>query len=188
VKPTLRIFLRNWWPVVFWLGVIRLESTSFASSENTFGLLYRVLFFFFGKIDVRLVWELDHILRKSGHFIGYAILGGLTFLALRNTYRDRLRPLLQTKVGSKASHRWQLHWSVIAVLLTFVTAVLDEIHQATLPSRTGRWQDVGIDTSGAVILQVLIFAFTRLPLIAHPANDTAALKDSSGKVSVIDSR
>ena len=32
---------------------------------------------------------MDHVMRKSGHFIGYAVLSGLTFLALRNTYRDR---------------------------------------------------------------------------------------------------
>lgn len=162
MKPTLRTILRNWWPVAVWLGVIRLESTSFASAGNTFHLLYRVLYFFFGRIDIRLVWELDHILRKSGHFIGYAILSGLTFVALRNTYRDRFKPGLQSSWGKKFQHRWQMQWAVIAVGLTVVTAALDEIHQSYLPSRTGRWQDVLIDTSGAVVLQILIFVVCRL--------------------------
>jgi VanZ family protein len=162
LKPTVRIFLRNWWPVAVWLGVIRLESTSFASARNTFHLLYRVLFFIFGTIDVRLVLELDHFLRKSGHLIGYAILSGLTYLALRNTYRDRFRPLLKAGWGNSLGHCWRSEWSAIALLLTIVTASLDEIHQSSLPFRTGRWQDVLIDTSGAVVLQVIIYLGCRL--------------------------
>jgi len=175
LKPTLRITARNWWPVAVWLGIIRLESTSFASSQNTFHLLYRVLFFFFGRIDPRLVLELDHWLRKSGHFFGYAILSGLTFVAFRNTYRDRLRPLLKSEWGGSLRHYWQLHWSLIAVLLTVLTAALDEVHQASLPFRSGRWQDVVIDSSGALALQVIIYLGCRLrpphgdsrPLVHH---------------------
>lgn len=151
---------RNWWPVAVWLGVIRLESTNFASAGNTFHLLYRVLFFFFGRIDPRLVWQLDHWLRKSGHFLGYAILSGLTFLALRKTYRDCVTSAQSW--GSSLGHWWRLEWSVIAVGLTVVTAALDELHQASLPSRTGRWQDVVIDTSGALVLQIVIYLGSRL--------------------------
>jgi VanZ family protein len=162
LKLTLRIAARNWWPVVVWLGVIRLESTSFASAQNTFRILYRVLSFLFGRVDIRLVFELDHILRKSGHVIGYAILSGLTFLALRNTHRDRFRSLLQRPWGVYLRDRWQLQWSAIAVLLTVVTASMDELHQTLFPSRTGRWQDVVIDTSGAVAIQIIIYVICRL--------------------------
>jgi VanZ family protein len=183
LKPTVRIFLRNWWPVAVWLGVIRLESTGFASSRNTFNLLYRVLFFFFGRIDVRLVFELDHILRKSGHFIGYAVLSGLTYLALRNTYRDRFRAVLRNKWGSSIGHYWQFQWSLLALLLTLVTAASDEIHQAYLPFRSGRWQDVLIDTGGALALQVIIYlgcqlhagSQTQKPLIASPPSASQKL-------------
>ncbi len=157
MKPTLRIIARNWWPVAVWLGIIRVESTGYASAQNTYLLLYRVLFFFFGRIDPRLVWELDHILRKSGHFIGYATLSGLTFFALRNTFRDRLRSAGQRPWGSYFSDYWRMEWSLIAILLTVVTASMDEIHQTFLPFRTGRWQDVVLDTSGAVALQLIIY-------------------------------
>jgi len=47
---------------------------------------------------------------------------------------------------------------VIAVLFALMTAALDEIHQSFLPSRTGRWQDVAIDTSGALLMQLLLYA------------------------------
>ena len=50
--------------------------------------------------------------------------------------------------------------SLIAMLVTVVTASLDEIHQTSLSSRTGRWQDVVIDTSGAVVMQLVIYALS----------------------------
>ncbi len=157
MKPGLGIIARNWWPVAVWLGIIRLESTGYASAQNTYVLLHRVLSFFLAGLDPRMVWELDHVLRKSGHFIGYATLSGLTFLALRNTYRDRVRSALQRTWGNLFSDFWRLEWSSIAILLTVVTASLDEIHQTYLPFRTGRWQDVVLDTSGAFLLQLVIF-------------------------------
>ena len=158
LRPSLRTILRNWWPVAVWLGVIRLESTSYASADNTFHLLYRFLYVLFGRIDVGLVWTLDHVLRKSGHFIGYAILSLLTFWAFQRTHRDRLRLLLKRSWGTYLRDIWQWPWALAAILLTVVTASFDEIHQTFLAERTGRWQDVVIDTSGAVAIQIVIYA------------------------------
>ena len=144
--------------MVVWLGIIRLESTEFASAGNTFGLLYRVFTLIFGRVDPRVPLVLNEVLRKSGHFIGYAILSLLVFLALKRTHRDRLKPVLQRTWGTFFRDTWQFHWAAIAVLLTLMTAALDEIHQTFLPSRTGRWQDVAIDTSGAIMMQLLLYA------------------------------
>ena len=143
-----------------WLGIIRLESTDYASSTATFGLLYKVCTTIFGRIDPRLLLVLNGVLRKSGHFIGYAILSLLVFLALKHTHRDRLRPVVQRSWGTFFRDMWQFDWAVIAVLFTLITAALDEIHQTFLPSRTGRWQDVAIDTSGAIAMQLLLYART----------------------------
>ena len=162
MKASLRIIVRNWWPVAVWLGIIRMESTGYASAQNTYMLMYRVLFFFFGRLDPRLVWQMDHVLRKSGHFIGYAVLSGLTFLALRNTYRDRFGNFLRRPWGQAFSDFWQMEWASIAILLTVVTASMDEIHQTFLPFRTGRWQDVVLDTSGAFALQLIIYLACQL--------------------------
>jgi VanZ family protein len=49
---------------------------------------------------------------------------------------------------------------LLAMLATIVTASLDEIHQTFIPSRTGRWQDVVIDSSGAVLIQVALYAYS----------------------------
>ncbi len=177
MKATSRTIVRNWWPVAVWLGIIRVESTGYASAQNTYLLLYRVLVFFFGRVDTRLVWELDHVLRKSGHFIGYAVLSGLTFLALRNTYRDRVRNLLQRPWGRAFGDFWRMEWSLIAILLTVVTASMDEIHQTFLPFRTGRWQDVVLDTSGAFALQLIIYLACQLQFsLRGPGNFPPARK------------
>ena len=55
-----------------------------------------------------------------------------------------------------------MEWSLIAILLTVVTASMDEIHQTFLPFRTGRWQDVVLDTSGAFALQLIIYLACQL--------------------------
>ena len=165
MKPSLGMIARNWWPVAVWLGIIRFESTGYASAQNTFRLLYQTLTFLFGRVNPRMVLELDHALRKSGHFIGYAILSGLTFLALRNTYRDRVQSTVRRPWGTFFGDWWRLEWSLLAILLTMVTASLDELHQTFLWSRTGRWQDVVLDTSGALLLQLLIYLACQLRVI-----------------------
>jgi len=144
--------------VAVWLVVIRLESTDYASSTTTFGILYRIAIAIFGPINPSLLLTLNSILRKSGHFIGYAILSWLVFLALKYTQRERLRALLQRRWGTFFHDIWRLDWAVIAVLFSLVTATFDEVHQTGLASRTGRWQDVVIDTVGAIIAQLLLYS------------------------------
>ena len=149
---------RRWWPVPVWLVVLRLESTDLASSRNTFGLLYRIATTVFPKVDPQILLTLNVVLRKSGHFIGYAILSLLVFRGLKYTRRDRLRLVLQRRWGLFFRDLWQFDWAAIAVLFTIVAASLDELHQATLSSRSGRWQDVALDTAGAVAMQFLLYA------------------------------
>ena len=158
LRPSFKALTRNWWPVAVWLVIIRLESTDYASAGNTFGLLYNVGTMIFGRVDPRLLSVLNEVLRKSGHFIGYAVLGLLVFRALKHTHRDRLKPVLQRTWGTFFRDVWQFDWALIAVLFALITASLDEIHQTFLPSRMGRWQDVVIDTTGAIVMQILLYA------------------------------
>ena len=135
-----------------------------ASAHNTTNLLYDVLSFVAPRIKPHIVEQLDEILRKTGHFLGYGILSVLVFLALRNTNRDRLRPILQRPWGIYLRDFWRTEWLCIGILATIVTAAYDEIHQTFIPSRTGRWQDVVLDTCGAAVLQVFVYLFSRRAL------------------------
>ena len=159
LKPSSHILTRNWWPVVLWLGIIRLESTDVASSANTSGLLYAVLSFLLPRINPQDVEQINEVLRKTGHFLGYGILGALVFFALRNTNRDRNAPLLLRHWGMYLHDLWRMEWVLLGMGVTVITASLDEIHQSFMASRTGRWQDVVLDTCGAVVLQIVIYFF-----------------------------
>jgi VanZ family protein len=128
-----------------------------ASAANTTGVLYKVILIVAPHVAPSFVSQLDEVLRKTGHFLGYGILSALVFLALRNTNRDRVRALLQRPWGIYLRDLWRLEWVFIGMLVTVVTASYDEIHQTFIPSRTGRWQDVVLDTCGAAVVQLMVY-------------------------------
>lgn len=128
-----------------------------ASARNTDGLLYTVISFVVPHVSQAFVDLLNEVLRKTGHFLGYGILSMLVFLALKKTNRDRLRNLLRRSWGIYLRDRWRLEWSFIGVMAALGMATYDEIHQTFIPSRTGRWQDVVIDTSGAIVMQLVLY-------------------------------
>lgn len=78
------------------------------------------------------------IVRKSAHFLEYMILGILMINVLKDYKAFKLSLLL------------------IAILLCFLYACSDEVHQLFIPDRSGKILDVLIDTSGSC-LGVLIY-------------------------------
>jgi VanZ family protein len=161
LRPSWRTLAHRWWPVLVWLGVIRLESTDIASADNTSTVLYTVIAAVAPQVQESFVSQLDEVLRKTGHFTGYAVLSGLVFLALKYTNYDRLRLVLNRPWGTCWRDFWRWDWVVLSMLVTIVTATFDEIHQTFIPSRTGRWQDVVLDSCGAAVLQVIVYFLSR---------------------------
>lgn len=157
LKHSRASLVRNWWPVVFWLAIIFTESTDMASARNTDGILSAVMSFVAPRVDHASIDVLNEVLRKTGHFLGYGILSVLVFLALKNTNRDRLRRLVSRPWGIYLRDVWRLEWSFVAVMTTIGMATYDEIHQSFIPSRTGRWQDVILDTCGAIVMQIVVY-------------------------------
>jgi VanZ family protein len=139
--------LKVWLPSVIWLAVIATESTNFGSSEHTGQILYPIFHYLFGMGPQRFA-VLHAVLRKSGHFVGYFTLSVLLFRSWRATF-----PRLST--------RWCQQWATLAFVCTALVAALDELHQSLLPSRTGTLRDVVLDSSAAVIAQILIFVILR---------------------------
>lgn len=143
-----RELLKVWIAAILWLIVIAIESTTYLSGQNTSRILYPIFHFLFG-MDRAHFQPWNHLLRKTGHVIGYGLLSFFLFRAWRETL-----PALQLR-------KWALRWSTLAVLGTLIVASLDEWHQTYLPSRTGRWQDVVLDTSAGIATQLLIYSFLR---------------------------
>jgi VanZ family protein len=139
--------LKVWLPSVVWLAVIATESSNLGSAANTSRILYPVLHFLFGVGPQR--FEILHaIIRKTGHFVGYATLSILLFRSWRATF-----PRLST--------RWSLQWATLALAGTALVAALDEFHQTFLPSRTGAFHDVVLDSTAGLVAQIAIFMILR---------------------------
>jgi VanZ family protein len=135
--------LKAWIAAVLWLILIAIESSALLSAHNTSRILFPLLHFLFG-----MDWEHFEVwhffIRKSGHVVGYAVLSALLFRAWRAT------------LPAMSDVKWTPRWATIAILGTALVASLDEWHQSFIPSRTGRWQDVVLDTSAGLGAQVLI--------------------------------
>ncbi|HXM34201.1 MAG TPA: VanZ family protein, partial [Pyrinomonadaceae bacterium] len=79
--------------------------------------------------------ELYHLLvRKAGHFIGYAILG-----------------LLAARAFGTSSHSFlRRRWFMAALVFICLYALADEYHQSFVPSRTASIYDSMIDVAGGL--------------------------------------
>jgi VanZ family protein len=146
LTPNQKEIFKTWIAAFLWLAVIALESSDFGSAEYTSRFLYPLLHFFIG-IDKAHFAVVHHYIRKSGHFVGYFALSLLLFRAWKATLRLPLAEL------------WAWRWAGIAFAMSVAVASLDEWHQTFLPSRTGRFGDVVLDSSAALTAQLLIFFF-----------------------------
>jgi VanZ family protein len=151
MRPIFRRIL-DWLPATLSVLMIALESTATFSASNTSQWLYPLWVKLFGPITPAH-WEVvHHLIRKTGHFVGY----GLVSLAFFYSWRKTLQRM--------AVRHWTL-WrraSVLAVLCTLVIASLDEYHQSFLPSRTSSVRDVFIDLCGAIAFQLMLLAIIQL--------------------------
>lgn len=135
--------LKAWIAAILWLIVIAIESTAYLSAHNTSRILYPILHFLFGLDGERFEYWHFYI-RKGGHVFGYGLLSILLFRAWRASL-----PVI-------GDPKWTFRWANIAVLGTALVASLDEWHQSFIPSRTGRWQDVVLDTCAGIAAQILL--------------------------------
>ncbi|OGP91183.1 MAG: hypothetical protein A2156_02660 [Deltaproteobacteria bacterium RBG_16_48_10] len=132
-----RSIVKYWAPVILWMGFIFWMSTGTFSAENTSPWVETVLRFLDPEISSQDVSLTHGWVRKAGHVMEYFILGLLLFRAFRG--------------GSTTSWKWR--WSIFAVIVVFLWATSDELHQSSLPTRTASVIDAGIDSAGGVLAQ-----------------------------------
>ena len=147
MNPAQKHLLKTWIAAGLWLCIIVSESSNLASAANTSRILYPLLHFLFGLNPIHFsAWHV--VIRKSGHFVGYFTLSWLLFRAWRDTF-----PL--------PGRSWSIQWARISLFMTALVACLDEWHQTYLPSRTGNVHDVLLDSTAALVAQVVIFLILR---------------------------
>ena len=83
------------------------------------------------------IYFIEFLIRKATHFTGYGIVGIILYLCY---FRLKWRPA-----------------PLLAILSVFVIGGIDEYIQYHIPGRTGIFDDVIIDTSGAILF-VSIFS------------------------------
>ena len=130
----MRSFIGYWLPPLLWMALIWSVSSDLGSAYHSAGL--------FGWIVSALVpWAtpaqigLAHVvLRKVGHVAEYAILAGLWF---RTLAAGRRLP--------------SAHSALAALAISVAWAIVDEVHQSFVPSRSGSSLDVILDSTGATL-------------------------------------
>jgi VanZ family protein len=141
------------------LSLISLESTDLMSGMHTGAQLKNLLLWVGVRLSESHLDLLNLLLRKCGHMVGYGLLCFCWLILLRGTFWLRHDYSLSLR-GSIQIRRmwWRPLWGVLAVLCTFLVATSDELHQMSIPSRTGTWHDVALDTSAAVISAALVWS------------------------------
>jgi VanZ family protein len=122
--------VKNWLPVIVWGGLIFAFSTEIFSGSDTSGMIAPLLNKVFPSLSSDALDLIHLLVRKLGHFGEFFILAVLIMRALRNQSNE-------SRVG-------------LAIALTTLYAVSDELHQSVVPRRTASALDVLIDVFGGV--------------------------------------
>jgi VanZ family protein len=134
-------FLFYWLPPIVWAAIVLSASTERFSSAHSDLWLLTLSDLLKHPLATATREMLNFFMRKGAHLFDYGLLAALTFRALRG-----------------GREPWNMRWSVQAIAIAAFVASIDEIHQTFVPSRTGTWHDVVIDTAGAAVAQILIRA------------------------------
>jgi VanZ family protein len=140
LKKTIYHAVKYWISVILTMALIFWLSSGTFSSDNTSRFIEPIIHFLFPGMQKTDVELLHVLIRKAGHVTEYFILGFFLFRAFRG----------------HSSKRWSLHWAIYAVVVSAVYAFSDEFHQSFVSTRTASFMDVGIDTVGGIVAQIVI--------------------------------
>ena len=141
----LRTFLKYWLPVLLWMALIFSGSSDSHSSARSSRFVEPFLHWLFPEMSQPSVEAIHLVFRKACHLTEYAILALLVWRALHQS-KNNLPAWSWPKVGG-------------TLLIVFLYSSSDEIHQSFVPTRTGQFSDVVIDTSGAAIGLLALWLF-----------------------------
>jgi VanZ family protein len=142
----------KWLPAMFAVAMIAAESTPTMSSANTSRWLLPIWVHLFGTVTAERWALIHHIIRKTGHFVGYGGVSLCFFYGWRSSLSTARRSLSAVRGKS----------ALLAIACTLLVASADEYHQSFLPSRTASPYDVALDLCGAIVMQLLLMSLLRI--------------------------
>ena len=120
-------------PPIIWMALIFWLSSDTGSSEHTGAILRPVLGWLWPTVTPPQIEALHGLVRKAGHLTEFGVLAVLWYRAFRR------------------GRAWDPHpagWCALALSIGW--AVLDEMHQSFVASRTASAGDVLVDAAGAM--------------------------------------
>jgi VanZ family protein len=142
-------FVGYWLPPLLWMGLIWSVSSDIGSADHSAGLFGWIVDALFPWATPAQIGLAHLVVRKVGHVVEYAILAALWFRAL---YAGR------RLAGTQSA--------LTALAISVAWAIVDEIHQSFVPSRTGSSLDVILDSTGATLILLILFARTSIPRLS----------------------
>lgn len=136
--------LKSWIPACLWAVVISAASTDACSAEHTSRIILPVLHWLLPHAPAATLELLHFVIRKCAHFAEYFIFSVLVLRAVRGQRRG-----------------WMLRWTLVALAIAAAHSALDEFHQSFVPSRTASPWDSLLDTFGASVAQLAVWAWFR---------------------------
>jgi VanZ family protein len=135
-------------PLVLWIAVILILGSGPGASAQTSRFIRPLIEFFFPDASPDTFLIVHAFIRKSAHFVEYAMLALIAARAFS---------LSQVTVSVKPLF-------VLPLVLTAVVAAADELNQSFYNSRTSSGWDVLLDISGGAAAMALLVFFRRRKL------------------------
>jgi len=135
-------FLKYWLPPLLWASLVSVFSSDSFSSDNTAPLLQPLFQWLLPHATPERIHSFHYLIRKLGHFTEFFVLAMLLYRALRS--------------GRGMHWRWRVAVSTLGLVLVY--AVVDEVHQRFVPSRTAAWSDSLLDFFGGCCAVALLYA------------------------------
>jgi VanZ family protein len=134
--------LKHWIPAICVAILISLFSTHYFSGEETARVIIPLLHWLFPAATPHML-RLMHVgIRKMAHITEFGLFSITVFHGIR---------------GGRSG--WRIRWALATLVIAVTYAGLDEWHQSFVPVRQASARDVAIDALGAVLAQVLVWAY-----------------------------
>jgi len=144
----LRSILSYWLPLLVWMSVIFTASGDRMSFQHSSRIIGPFMHWLLPRLSDEAIHAVVAAIRKGAHLTEYAVLALLLWRALR-------------KPAEPNAPAWRWSEAALALALAALYAASDEFHQTFVPSRQGSVWDVLLDTAGAAIGLLCLWAVGR---------------------------
>ncbi|HEX5705092.1 MAG TPA: VanZ family protein [Pyrinomonadaceae bacterium] len=137
--------LSRYGPVLLWAALIFVFSSGLFSGSRTSSVLRPLVLWVYPSATDTALAFVHGLVRKTSHFVEYAILALLLARAFRTSLREFLRN----------------HWFAVTLTCVALYALSDEFHQSFVSTRTPSIYDCLIDTAGGLAALTIVAWRTR---------------------------